>query len=207
MCGQLSILSNYFFLYLDYCAGGSVRAEASSTCDQMRSGSYFTCTFTQLAHSRVTSITIDRHVIGYSFFSLCKTRKDVVTDPGEKFRVFFKAMFAAYLFAPVTCSPALASSVSHGFFRLAVVVSEACPWSTTLGTSLMPGTGSPLLMSPTIWLKDVGYGVGGSLSSTFVRVSMPLQEVASSLGRLLLTMEGLDAETMTEMPLAREEDC
>ena len=29
MCGQLSILSNYFFLYLDYWAGGSVRATAS----------------------------------------------------------------------------------------------------------------------------------------------------------------------------------
>lgn len=61
MRGQLSILSSYFFLYLDYCAGGSVRAEASSTYDQMRSGSYFTCTFTQLAHSIITSITIDRY--------------------------------------------------------------------------------------------------------------------------------------------------
>lgn len=39
MCEQLSILSSYFFLYLDYCAGGSVRAAASSTCDQVRGGS------------------------------------------------------------------------------------------------------------------------------------------------------------------------
>lgn len=53
MCGQLSILSSYFFLYLDYCAGGSVRAAACLTCDQMRGGSPFTCTFTRLhAHSR-----------------------------------------------------------------------------------------------------------------------------------------------------------
>ena len=29
MCGQLSILSSYFFLYLDYWAGDSVRATAS----------------------------------------------------------------------------------------------------------------------------------------------------------------------------------
>ncbi len=60
MCRQLSILSSYFFLYLDYCAGDCVRAAASSTCDQMRSGSSFTCTFTRLyAHSRISSITID----------------------------------------------------------------------------------------------------------------------------------------------------
>lgn len=59
MCGQLSILSSYSFLYLDYCAGASVRAAASSTYDQMRSGSSFTCTFTQLdAHSRISSFTI-----------------------------------------------------------------------------------------------------------------------------------------------------
>ena len=59
MCGQLSILSSYSFLYLDYCAGASVRAAASSTYDQMRSGSSFTCTFTQLdVHSRISSFTI-----------------------------------------------------------------------------------------------------------------------------------------------------
>ena len=39
MCGQLSILSSYFFLYLDYWAGDSVRATASQPCDQMRRGS------------------------------------------------------------------------------------------------------------------------------------------------------------------------
>ena len=37
--------------------------------------------------------------------------------------------------------------------------------------------------------------------------STPLREVESSLGGLLLMMEGLDAEAMTEMPLTRGEDC
>ena len=60
MCGQLSILSKYFFLYLDYWAGDSVRATASQPCDQMRRGSLFTYTFTRLrADSRISSITID----------------------------------------------------------------------------------------------------------------------------------------------------
>lgn len=58
MCGQLSVLSSYFFLYLDYCAGDSVRATASSTCDQMKRGSLFTCTFTRL-QSENQSITVD----------------------------------------------------------------------------------------------------------------------------------------------------
>ena len=62
MCGQLSILSSYFFLYLDYCAGGSVRAAAASTCDQMKGGSSFTCTFTRLRAHSMNQQYYNRHV-------------------------------------------------------------------------------------------------------------------------------------------------
>ena len=71
MCGQLPILSSYFFLYLDYCAGDSVRATASSTCNKMGRRSLFTCNFTRLcADSRISSITID--MSDFSSSILCK---------------------------------------------------------------------------------------------------------------------------------------
>lgn len=38
-------------------------------------------------------------------------------------------------------------------------------------------------------------------------VSMQLREVRSSLGGLLLMVEGLDAEARTDMPLAKVENC
>lgn len=43
-------------------------------------------------------------------------------------------------------------------------------------------------MSSTIWLKDVGYGAGGSMSPGVV--SMLLREVESSLEGVVLVMEG-----------------
>ena len=61
------------------------------------------------------------------------------------------------------------------------------------------------MISSTNWLKDVGYGAGGSTSPGLV--SVKLREVDSGLGEMLFTMKGSDAEAMTDMPLAREEDC
>ncbi len=60
-------------------------------------------------------------------------------------------------------------------------------------------------MSSTNWLKDVGYG---AVASMFLGVaSMLLREAESTLGALWLVEEGLDAEIMTDVPLAREEGC
>ena len=150
MCGELSILSSYLFLYLDYCAGGSVRAAASSTCDQMRRGSLFTCTFTRLrANSRISSITIDMSYYSSSSLSaiLVKTLR-LIFDQMPKGLCY--AVFTTDLFAPSSSSPGPALSFSHGFFRLAVIIWEACPSSTMLGTSLIPGIGCPLVISSTI---------------------------------------------------------
>ena len=58
------------------------------------------------------------------------------------------------------------------------------------------------MMSSTIWPKHVGYGAAASMV-----VSASLGEVDSSIGGLLITEEGLDAEVWTDAPLAREEDC
>ena len=57
-------------------------------------------------------------------------------------------------------------------------------------------------MSSTIWPKFVGYGAAASMV-----VSSPSREVDSSIGGLLITEEGLDAEVWTGARLAREEDC
>lgn len=59
-------------------------------------------------------------------------------------------------------SPPRMASFSQGFFRFAVIGCEACPSSMVSGTSLIPGIGCPFVMSSTIWLKEVGYGAGGS---------------------------------------------
>lgn len=60
-------------------------------------------------------------------------------------------------------------------------------------------------MSSTTWLKDTGYGAVASETS---RVgSIGLREVEIGLGGLFLAEEGLDAEDMEGMSLAREESC
>lgn len=109
-------------------------------------------------------------------------------------------MFATDVFAPTN-----SSSFSHGFFRLAVIDWEACPSSTVPGTSLIPGTGRPLVMSSTTWLKDTGYGAVASETSRVV--SIGLREVETGLGGLFLAEEGLDAEDVKGMSLAREGGC
>ena len=59
-------------------------------------------------------------------------------------------------------------------------------------------------MSSTIWLKDIGYGAGGS---TLLReLPVPSREVISDLEGLLLIAEGSDADAVTDVPLARDGD-
>ena len=53
------------------------------------------------------------------------------------------------------------TSFSHGFLRFDALLCEPCPSSTVLGISLMPGIGWPVVMSSTMWAKDVGYGASG----------------------------------------------
>lgn len=60
-------------------------------------------------------------------------------------------------------------------------------------------------MSSTTWLKDTGYGAVASETSRVV--SLELREVEIGLGGLFLAEEGLDAEDMKGMSLAREGGC
>ena len=49
-----------------------------------------------------------------------------------------------------------APSFSHGFFLFGLLASVPCPSSTVGGISLIPGTGFPLVISSTMWAKEVG---------------------------------------------------
>ena len=88
-----------------------------------------------------------------------------------KFLGLFHASFPTDVSVPAYSSLA-PTSFSHGFLRLTVVGREACPSNTVSGTSLIPGIGPPLVMSWTIWLKDIGYGAAVSMPSRLV--STPL---------------------------------
>lgn len=81
-------------------------------------------------------------------------------------------MIIAYRYVVVAASGE-ASSFSHGFFRLERVADEAWPVRSVLGISLMPGMGSPVVISSTMCAKDVGYGAGGSLALAGASGRMP----------------------------------
>lgn len=49
------------------------------------------------------------------------------------------------------------SPCSQGFFLLNITAGESWPDNRVSGTSLIPGTGCPLVMSSTMRLKEVGY--------------------------------------------------
>ena len=170
MWGQLSVLSNYFFLYLDYWAGDSVRATASQPCNQMRRGSLFMYTFTRLhAGSRISSITIDISYFDSSVFCAMFVNKPslLLTKLPELFYASFTTDVCV-----ATYSSHAPTSFSHGFLRLTVDGREDCPSNTVSGTSLIPGIGPPLVMSSTTWLKDIGYGAAVFIPSKLA--SIPL---------------------------------
>ncbi len=64
--------------------------------------------------------------------------------------------------------PLSLDSPSQGFFLLAVAAGESWPDNRVSGTSLIPGTGCPLVMSSTMWLKEVGYRASAVTPSTVV---------------------------------------
>ena len=64
--------------------------------------------------------------------------------------------------APLAVATA-GSSFSQGFLLFGFSACVPCPSNTVFGISLIPGMGCPLVISSTIWAKDVGYGAGGSV--------------------------------------------
>lgn len=108
----------------------------------------------------------------------------LVPQPGAELMLLDPpAVFVSILAA---CS---ASSFSQGFFLFAVEGCDSCPLSRVSGTSFTPGIGSPFVISSTIWLKDVGYGAGGSEPGT--------EEL--TCGASLVVVEG-GTSTMSEGP-------